>query len=69
MPHHKDHEKLQRLKEAVASADRLSEKERQEALAKIEEWYAQDRAFGTLVAALAERFRGLEPLLAELGLL
>ena len=68
MAHHKDHEKLERIKEAIARSD-LKEEEKSNALAHVEEWYAEDRGAGTLVEMLLERFATLKPILAEAGLL
>jgi len=69
MPHHKHHEKLEQLKEAIRNSDKLSEEEKNNALAHIEEWYEEDKAFGTLLETLVEKFAALEPILAELGLI
>ncbi|NPA29980.1 MAG: hypothetical protein GXO33_07345 [Epsilonproteobacteria bacterium] len=69
MAHHKQHEKLERLKEAIKAHETLSESQKSEALKHVEEWYAEDKGFGTLAQALAARFGALEPILAELGLL
>ena len=69
MAHHKHHEKLERLKEAIRNSDRLSEEEKNNALAHIEEWYEEDKAFGALIETLVEKFAALEPLFAELGLI
>ncbi|WP_456451676.1 hypothetical protein [Hydrogenimonas sp.] len=69
MAHHKHHEKLEKLKEAIKNSDKLSEEEKSNALAHIEEWYEEDKAFGTLVEVLTEKFAALEPIFAELGLI
>ncbi len=69
MPHHKHHEKLQALKEAIKNNDKLTDEQKSNALAHIEEWYEEDRAFGTLVESLVEKFAELEPIFAELGLI
>ncbi len=69
MPHHKHHEKLEALKAAIRNSDKLSEEEKSNALAHIEEWYEEDKAFGTLIETLIEKFAALEPILAELGLI
>ena len=69
MPHHKHHEKLEKLKEAIRNSDKLSEEEKNNALAHIEEWYEEDKASGTLIESLIEKFAELEPLFAELGLI
>ena len=69
MPSHKHHEKLEALKEAIRNSDKLSEEEKSNALAHIEEWYEEDRAFGALLETLTEKFAALEPIFAELGLI
>ncbi len=68
MPHHKDHEKLEAIKEAIKSSEKLTQEQKSNALAHIEEWYKEDKAFGSLIEALIEKFAELEPILAELGL-
>jgi hypothetical protein len=69
MPHHKHHEKLEKLKEAIRSSDKLTEEQKSNALAHIEEWYEEDKAFGALIESLIEKFAELEPIFAELGLI
>jgi len=46
----------------------LSEEEKSNSFKHIEEWYAEDKAFGTLYEKLAEISPAVEGLLAELGL-
>ncbi|WP_456401976.1 hypothetical protein [Hydrogenimonas sp.] len=69
MAHHKEHEKLEAIKEAIRSSEKLTEEQKSNALAHVEEWYEEDKAFGTLVEALIEKFAALEPIFAELGLI
>jgi uncharacterized protein (UPF0335 family) len=47
---------------------RLSEEEKSTSFKRIEEWYAEDKAFGTLYEALAEISPAVKALLGELGL-
>jgi hypothetical protein len=61
-------EHLERIKEAIAKAE-LSEEEKSNAWKHIEEWYAEDKAFGTLYEKLAEISPKIEALLAEMGLI
>ncbi|WP_457606729.1 hypothetical protein [Nitratifractor sp.] len=61
-------EHLQRIKDAIDKAD-LSEEEKSNAWRHIEEWYAEDKAFGTLYEKLAEISPKIEALLEELGLI
>ncbi|WP_300369043.1 hypothetical protein [Hydrogenimonas sp.] len=69
MPHHKHHEKLDQLKTAIEKSEKLSEEEKSNAIAHLEEWYEEDKAFGTLIEELTQKFAVLEPIFAELGLL
>ena len=69
MAHHKHHEKLEEIKTAILKSDKLSEEEKSNAIAHVEEWYEEDKAFGTLIEELTEKFAVLEPIFAELGLL
>jgi len=68
MSHHKRHEQLEKIKEAIGKAD-LSEEEKSNAWKHIEEWYAEDKAFGTLYEKLAEISPKIEALMEELGLI
>ena len=73
MPHHKHHEKLERLKEAIKNHPDLTEEEKSNALAHIEEWYIEDQAdkyfWSEFKEKLLEISAKLEPILAELGFL
>ena len=73
MPHHKHHEKLEKIKEAIKNSPHLSEEEKSNALAHIEEWYLEDQAdryFWQMVKEkLLEISAKIEPILAEVGLL
>ena len=69
MPHHKHHEKLEQLKQAIQNSEKIGEEEKKNALEHIEEWYEEDKAFGTLLETLVEKFEPLETVLADLGLI
>ncbi|MRI57956.1 MAG: hypothetical protein C6H99_00440 [Epsilonproteobacteria bacterium] len=73
MPHHKHHEKLEKIKEAIQNNPDLSEEEKSQAMKLIEEWYIEDQAdqyFWTMVKEkLLEISAKIEPILAELGFL
>jgi hypothetical protein len=73
MPHHKHHEKLEALKEAIKNSKELSEEEKSNALAHIEEWYIEDQADKVVPEMIKEKLleisAKLEPILAELGFL
>ena len=73
MAHHKHHEKLAKLEEAIKSHPDLSEEERSNALAHIKEWYLEDQADRVVPKLIKEKLlevsAKLEPILAELGFL
>ncbi len=73
MPHHKHHEKIQQIKEAIKNSPNLSEEEKSNALAHIEEWYIEDQADKVVWSELKEKLLKIsekfEPILAELGFL
>jgi len=73
MPHHKHHEKLERLKEAIKNHPEMSEEQKSNALAHIEEWYIEDQADRVILKELRQKLlqisEKLEPILAELGFL
>ena len=61
-------EHLERIKDAIKNAE-LSEEEKSNSFKHIEEWYEEDKAFGTLYEKLAEISPKIESLLIELGLI
>jgi hypothetical protein len=69
MSHHKHHEKLEAIKEAIFRSERLSEEQKKNALAHIETWQREEKAFGAFIEALVEKFTELKPIFAELGLI
>ena len=73
MPHHKHHEKLEALKEAIKNDKNLSQEEKSNALAHIEEWYIEDQADRVVPQMIKEKLLEIsakfEPILAELGFL
>ena len=72
MPHHKNHKKLEQIKEAIANSN-LSEEEKSQAFKLIEEWYIEDKAMDMLFKELGEKLSQisakLTPILKELGLI
>jgi len=62
-------EHLERIKEKIDKLDELSEDEKSSSFKHIEEWYAEDKAFGTLYSKLSEISPRIEALLSELGLI
>jgi len=67
MSSHKNHEHLERIKEAVHKSD-LSEAEKSQTIQRLDEWILEDKAEGVLYEELIELVNGIRPLLAELGL-
>ncbi len=61
-------EHLEKIKDAISSAE-LSEEEKSNSFKHIEEWYEEDKAFGTLYSKLSEISPKVEAILAELGLI
>ena len=67
MPHHKNHEKLERIKDHIENLE-LSEEEKSNAYKHIEQWYQEDKALSQLAADLAKVSQKFYPILEELGL-
>jgi DNA phosphorothioation-dependent restriction protein DptG len=60
---------LERIKEHIDKSNELSEEEKSNAWRHIEEWYAEDQAWGTFINKLAQISPRIEAILAELGLI
>ncbi len=60
---------LERIKDHIDRSQTLSEEEKSNAYKHIEEWYAEDQAWGTFIAELAKISPKIEAILAELGLI
>jgi len=69
MSSHKNHEHLEKIKDAVINSKELSEYEKTNTIKHIEEWIAEDKADGILAEELIKIANGIKPILAELGLL
>ena len=66
---HKDKEKhLEQIKEHIEKSN-LSEDEKSNAWKHIEEWYQEDKAWGTFITELSKISPKIEALLAEIGLM
>jgi len=63
----KNTEELEAIRNHIEKSQ-LSEEEKSSSFKHIEEWYAEDKAFGALYEKLAEISPAVEGLLAELGL-
>ncbi|RUM71793.1 MAG: hypothetical protein DSZ10_06105 [Sulfurovum sp.] len=60
---------LERIKENIDKSNDLTEEEKSNAWRHIEEWYAEDQAWGTFINKLARISPKIEAILAELGLI
>jgi len=68
MSSHKHHEHLQRIKDAVKETTDLDASQKSQSIKTIEEWIAEDRAFGTLKEELMKVSIFFEELFSELGI-
>jgi hypothetical protein len=68
MSSHKNHEHIERIKEAVHKTEILNENEKSQTIQRLDEWIAEDKAEGIIYEELIELVNGIKPLLAELGL-
>ena len=69
MSSHKNHEHLERIKEAVVNTEILNEDEKSQTIQRLDEWILEDKAEGIIYEELIELANGIKPLLAELGLI
>ena len=60
---------LENIKENINKSDMLSEEEKSDSMKRIEEWYAEDQAWGTLIGELSEMSPMMKAILSELGLI
>ena len=60
---------LERIKENIDKSAELTEEEKSNSFKHIEEWYAEDKAWGTFINELAQISPKIESILAELGLI
>ena len=60
---------LEKIKENIDKSDALSEKEKSDSFKRIEEWYAEDQSFGTLLLDLSKVSPKIEAFLIDLGLI
>ncbi len=60
---------LENIKESISKSDMLSQEEKSDSVKRIEEWYAEDQAWGTLIGELSEVSPTMKAILAELGLI
>ena len=60
--------KYEKLKEAIAKTEKLSEDEKTQSVKHIEEWITEDRAFGLIYDELVEVSEAFKEIFKELGL-
>lgn len=60
---------LEKIKDNIDKSGALSEAEKSDSMKRIEQWYAEDQAFGTLMAELSEISPNIKAYLSELGLI
>ena len=60
---------MELIKENVDRSNTLSEEEKSDSMKRIEEWYAEDQAWGTFISELSEISPKVKSILASLGLL
>lgn len=68
MSHHKNHEKLAKIKESINNTDQLSDSQKSDSVKRIEEWALEDKAFGTLQEELIKINEFFKEIFSELGL-
>ena len=60
---------LETIKENIDKSGTLSQEEKSDSMKRIEEWYAEDKAWEALMAELSELSPKVKSILAELGLI
>ncbi len=60
---------LENIKENIHKSEHLNEEEKSDSVKRIEEWYAEDQAWGTFINKLAETSPHVKAILSELGLI
>jgi len=60
---------LEAIKENIDKSDALTQEEKSNSFKHIEEWYAEDKAWDSLMAELSSLSPKIKAILAELGLI
>ena len=60
---------LETIKENIDKTDALSQEEKSDSFKRIEAWYAEDKAWESLMVELSEISPTVKAVLAELGLI
>jgi len=59
---------LETIKDNIDKSDALSQEEKSDSMKRIEEWYAEDKAWEALMARLSDVSPKVRTVLADLGL-
>lgn len=68
MPHHKNHEHLNTIKDSINKTDRLTDSQKSDSVKRIEEWVLEDKAFGALQIELMKISGFFKEIFSELGI-
>ena len=68
MPHHKNHEHLNRIKDSINKTDQLTDSQKSDSVKRIEEWVLEDKAFGALQIELMKISGFFKEIFSELGI-
>ncbi len=60
---------IEKIKERIKESKELSDEEKSNAVEHIQEWYAEDKAWGAFIGELAKISPKVEAILVELGLI
>jgi len=60
---------LEKIKENIDKTDALSQEEKSDSFKRIEAWYNEDKAFGTLLTDLSQISPKIEAFLIDMGLI
>ena len=60
---------IEKIKEKIQESKELTDEEKSNSVKHIEEWYAEDNAWGTFIGELAKISPKVEAILVELGLI
>jgi len=59
---------IEKIKDKIEESKELSQEEKSNSVKHIEEWYAEDKAWGIFIGELAKISPKVEAILVELGL-
>jgi len=68
MPHHKNREHLNTIKDSINKTDQLTDSQKSDSVKRIEEWVLEDKAFGALQIELMKISGFFKEIFSELGI-